>query len=249
MSAESDYAAFLAGWNPADGPCPNTHSLPPAIDPGLGHNGVAGPIAGDADYPWAGLLAPVLTDMVAAVINEHWANVGWREGPNNDNPWGAEMGLPNSPYCDEAACTVAYHHGYRWPADSQCGEHGTAYTVYHVEQGLALGEVRYDHTSAGDPADVQPLDMNFYAWTPGATTPDHVETAIEARIGAGRCHNVGYNTGSPEGCWETWRDERYFLCRLRPLGYYLPTPPAPPPPNTDPLNTRGRLLVPFGGYA
>lgn len=35
-----DEAARLAGWNPADGPAPNEHSMPPEIDPELGNNGI-----------------------------------------------------------------------------------------------------------------------------------------------------------------------------------------------------------------
>lgn len=34
-------AARLAGWNAADGDPPNEHTLPPDIDPELGHNGIA----------------------------------------------------------------------------------------------------------------------------------------------------------------------------------------------------------------
>lgn len=33
-------AARLAGWNPADGPAPRKHRLPPPIDPALGTNGI-----------------------------------------------------------------------------------------------------------------------------------------------------------------------------------------------------------------
>jgi hypothetical protein len=37
---EVDEAARLAGWDPADGPAPFEHTLPPEDDPDLGHNGI-----------------------------------------------------------------------------------------------------------------------------------------------------------------------------------------------------------------
>jgi len=43
-------AARLAGWDPADGPPPFEHAIPPGVDPELGHNGVAAPQPGDPDY-------------------------------------------------------------------------------------------------------------------------------------------------------------------------------------------------------
>lgn len=42
-------AALLAGWD-GIGPVPQGHSLPPEIDPALGHNGVPAPVPGDPDY-------------------------------------------------------------------------------------------------------------------------------------------------------------------------------------------------------
>lgn len=41
MATEEEMAAaVLAGWNPDDGDPPYTHTLPPAVDPNLGHNGI-----------------------------------------------------------------------------------------------------------------------------------------------------------------------------------------------------------------
>jgi hypothetical protein len=42
MSDQStqDEAARLAGWNPADGPAPHEHAMPPEIDPALDNNGI-----------------------------------------------------------------------------------------------------------------------------------------------------------------------------------------------------------------
>lgn len=172
------------------------------------------------------------------VLAEHQRNVGFREGPSNANPWGPEQGIPNASYCDSGASMVPYHQGYRWWPESQCGEKGCAYCPSHINVGQAHGEVRFDHASRGDPADVVEGDLLFYSWN-GDSIADHVETAIES-VGTGaRTHNIGYNTGSPEGCHDLWRDRRYLLCRLRPSrngGYThggAPGPgpgPAPAPP-------------------
>jgi hypothetical protein len=169
-----------------------------------------------------------------AVIAEHKSNVGFREGPGNQNPWGPEQGISNAAYCDSAASMVPYHQGYRWWPESQFGEKGCAYTVTHVNVGKAHGEVRYDHASQGDPADVLAGDLVFYSWS-GGSEPDHVETALEDCPSNGRTHNCGYNTGNPEGCYDLWRDRKYLLCRLRPTHYRDAVAPGsgpPPPPAT-----------------
>lgn len=244
--AEIIEAARRAGWI-AGGPAPYLHSLPPLIDPLLGHNGVMAPRPGDGDY--TGPLAVAthgLNSLAQAILDEHWSNVGFTEGPGpNENPWSVEQWGGWAAYCNSGSCMVPYHHGLRWNPDSQWGEKGFSYTPYHVEQGVALGEFRYDHTSLGDPADVQPLDQLFWAWN-GGMIPDHVSTAVEARIGSGRLHGIDYNTGGPdgEGCWETWRDASMFLGRLRPSFYgAAPEPGPPPPPPPDPYNQEGRTMV------
>jgi hypothetical protein len=219
-------AARRAGWDPDDGPAPHEHALPPPIDPALGHNGVPAPQPGDPDFPGeppvSGLrprtALPRVSEMLPATLDEHWSNVGFREGPNNENPWGPEQGVKKAKYCESAACMVAHHNGYRWWPESQFGEKGFAYTVFHVQVGEAHGEVRLDRTSRGDPADVLQGDLLYYDWDLNGVV-DHVETAIEARIGGGRTHNIGYNTGSPEGCHELWRDAKFLRCRLRPSLY------------------------------
>jgi len=42
-------AARLAGWTEPQPP-PETHTMPPAIDPALGNNGVPAPKPGDPDF-------------------------------------------------------------------------------------------------------------------------------------------------------------------------------------------------------
>lgn len=40
QSSTQEEAARLAGWDPAAGPAPFEHSLPPEDDPALGNNGI-----------------------------------------------------------------------------------------------------------------------------------------------------------------------------------------------------------------
>jgi peptidoglycan hydrolase-like protein with peptidoglycan-binding domain len=82
----------------------------------------------------------------------------------------------------------------------------------------------------------------FYDWN-GTGVADHVETAVQD-VGFGpSTHNIGYNTGSPNGCYDQWRDRRYLLCRLRPSGYYSgPTPAPGPAPGPAPAPSGPRTL-------
>jgi hypothetical protein len=170
---------------------------------------------------------------LGAVLAEERSQVGFVEGPGNANPWGTEQGISNAAYCDSFASMCPYHHGYRWWPESQFGEKGCAYCPSHVAVGQAHGEVRFDHASRGDPADILAGDLLFYDWNNNGVA-DHVETAAEDVGTAPNTHNYGANTGSPEGVHETWRNRSYLLCRLRPTKYRdgsVPSPvPAPPPP-------------------
>jgi peptidoglycan hydrolase-like protein with peptidoglycan-binding domain len=97
--------------------------------------------------------------------------------------------------------------------------------------------VRFDHASQGNPADVRAGDLLFYDWN-GDGIADHVETAVDDCPSGGRTHNIGYNTGTPEGCHELWRDRTYLLCRLRP-GYPSAPPPVPQPSQKQQLDIDG----------
>lgn len=163
----------------------------------------------------------------ATVTAAHRRNVGWTEGPNNQNPWGPRQGIANSAYCDSGQSVVAYDCGYRWWHESQCGELGCAYCPSHINVGQAHGEVMFDHASRGQPCDVQEGDLLFYDWN-GNGVADHVEYAEDSVGVAPKTHNIGYNTGSPNGCRDLWRDRSYLLCRLRPTHYWDGSQPGQP---------------------
>lgn len=173
--------------------------------------------------------------MLDNILAEDRRNVGFVEGPGNENPWGREQGIPNASYCDSGGCVVCFHNGYNFRETATYGKLGFAYTPAHVNDGVAHGEFRYDHASLGDPADVLAGDFLFYAWRAGQSYPDHVERAQEDCPSNGRTHNIGYNTGNPEGVKDLWRDRTYLLGRLRPIGLRdMEAHPAPPPPPPAP---------------
>jgi hypothetical protein len=178
-----------------------------------------------------------------AVSNAHRRNVGWVEGANNQNPWGPRQGISHSAYCDSAQSVVAYDCGYRWWPESQCGQLGCAYCPSHVSVGSAHGEVVFDHASRGAPADIQEGDLLFYDWN-GTGVADHVEYALESVGVAPKTHDIGYNTGSPNGCHDLWRDRRYLLCRLRPTHYGDGSQPGQPGTGTTPAPTPAPTPVP-----
>lgn len=171
--------------------------------------------------------AEVLADLVS------WA--GFREGPNNENPFGPYQGIPNAAYCESFADGQPHRYaGYDHQVgltESRCqfGPKGDAYTPWGVNHARERGEWRDDWASAGDPADLQPGDQVFFAWNNGAgPEPDHVETvtAVYADL---TYDTVGANTGSPNGVWHPIRrDRKYLLGRRRPQLYYGPEP-APEP--------------------
>lgn len=178
------------------------------------------------------------------VYAEHRGNVGFNEGPNNDNPWSAELGIPNVPYCASGATRVPYHHGYRWWEDDQFGLNGSAYCPSVVSVGNGHGEWEFDRASTGNPCSVQAGDLLLYDWN-GNGEADHIETAIENSVGGGRTHNIGYNTS--DGVRDLWRDRRYLLGRRRPSrdgGYnFGRVPEVPGPGPANPHAFPGRTLV------
>jgi hypothetical protein len=210
--------AIAAGWDPADGSAPYRHGAEPsdaivemiAVPHVKRHLIVPEPLPLDGMAPGTVSWPSVLTEMQSVV--------GFVEGPANQNPWGPEQGVANAAYCCSFACMVPYHHGYRWPGNSQFGAKGDAYVPFRRQHAIEQGEWMEDHASQGRPADVQPGDQLIYVWPGGDGAGDHIETAI-AVSASGNTSNIGANTGRPEGVHSMVRSRHYLLGRIRPHGY------------------------------
>lgn len=185
-----------------------------------------------------------------AVMAEHGRNVGWRESGVNHNQWGAEQGVGDGyAYCDSAASMVPWHNGLRWWSDCTFRDKGCAYTVAHVDVARAHGLYVEDHASKGQPAPLEIGDVVMFDWN-GSGGVDHAETVSGLPQGAtgAQWEDIGYNTGSPEGCWRVLRDRKYLHGVIKMAGFYsvVPTPtPAPSPtPVPAPAPHPGPLVAP-----
>lgn len=175
--------------------------------------------------------------LVQPVLDEDDANIGFLEGPNNDNPWGPEQGVLHAAYCCSAICVVCYHHGTRFPDDAQLGEYGWAYVPWIVQWAKDHGA----WIAADDPDFVDkalPGMAACFAWTRGSAG-DHIERT-HAVYGDATIDTVGYNTGSPEGCHGPIRRDHLYLMGLVDFfaaGWLVESAPAPPPPDAKPTPT------------
>lgn len=191
-----------------------------------------------------------MTDL-NVVMQEHRSNIGFREGPSNSNPWGPEQGVKNAAYCDSASSMVPYHHGLRWWDHCQFKEKGCAYTVYHVNAGTREGKYIPDHASQGKPTPLAIGDLVFFDWN-GNGGVDHVETVAELPQGptGNQYITIGYNTGSPGGCYRRIRDRKYLHGAIKMEWAYaisepVPQPPQPPQPPPPPPHQHSLPLTQF----
>lgn len=153
--------------------------------------------------------------------------IGFREGPNNDNPFGAYQGIPNAAYCEsfadgELTRTVGYDHRIGLTTShTQFGAKGDAYTPWGVAHAKERGEWVQDEASKGRPCDLAVGDQVFFAWNDGeGPEPDHVETVVAVYDDL-TYDTIGANTGSPNGVWCPIRRDRFYLLgRRRPQLYY-----------------------------
>lgn len=222
---EADANALAAGWFPDNGQAPFVHGTPP-LNGDWGTNGIK--LVRSSEIKKIiprGLGGSVIWPDVLA---EFQKAVGFREGPNNENPWGPEQGIFHASYCCSAACIIPWHHGYKWWPESQFGEKGDAYVPYHVKHAQAHGEWRFDHSSSGDPCDLVPSDQAVYVWPGEDGAGDHIETVVVV-YSDGTFLTIGANTGRPEGVYYVHRDRKYFLGRIRPSFYANPAPPPVTP--------------------
>lgn len=170
--------------------------------------------------------------------------VGFREGPNNDNPFGPIQGVSNAAYCESFADGIPFQHGYDHriglsTSRTQFGAAGDAYTPWGVTHARERGEWLDDNSSQGRPADLRPGDHVFFAWNDGVgPEPDHVETAV-ASYADGTFDTIGANTGTPNGVWRVRRDRKYLLGRRRPALYAMESGPPVTRPCHEQVLRRG----------
>lgn len=135
------------------------------------------------------------------------AEVGFREGPNNSNPYGPWQGVRNAAYCNSFADEGAYvGGGYRFPTWSQFGEKGTAYVPYAEDMARKLGIWRSGRGPTNPPRRGWRPVFDWTGWGGG----DHIGGAVlDSDDGWRTFWTVEGNTGSPQGVHYVRRDWAY----------------------------------------
>lgn len=132
--------------------------------------------------------------------------IGFREGPNNENPYGRWQGVLNAAYCDSFAQWGAVEHGgYRWPDHCQFGYKGDAYCPYTETHARELGLWR-DAATYRQP---QRGDQILFDWT-GWGGCDHIGTVWGTDDNYATVWCVEGNAGSPQGVHWIKRDWKYI---------------------------------------
>lgn len=164
------------------------------------------------------------------VAAEHDRNMGFVEGPGNQNPWTREMGIGDTSYCDAGASLVPHHNGVTWWPWCQFGEQGSAYCPYHITAALRAG-----HWRAGARCVLEPMALVFYSWN-GDDIADHVETvkAVYDSPSTGTFDTWAYNAGTPQGAHVIHRDRKYVLGCIPMRGVFYGAA-AIPQPSEEPL--------------
>jgi hypothetical protein len=130
-----------------------------------------------------------------AQIDELKRWVGWREGPNNQNPFSVWMGYgtPFLPWCGAFANYCAVEKGgFHWDARAQFGYKGDGYVPGSVATAKRMGLWRSKYTKA------RPGWQAIYDWS--GSGGDHIETVIEDKRSIfnwfGDILLIGGNTGN-----------------------------------------------------
>jgi len=148
------------------------------------------------------------------IVTTAQQQVGFVEGPNNQNPYGDWYGVPNEPYCAMGISWVFAQNNLSNLVAAQTPK-GFAYCPAGLAWFQAKGAVvgKYD---------AKPGDLVFFSWS-GNGQADHVELVVAAsRDGI---TTVGFNTGpensvthqnNGDGCYLRHRAYLYVLAVCRP---------------------------------
>jgi len=144
------------------------------------------------------------------VINVARSQIGFYEGPNNENPYGIWYNVPNAPYC---AIGISWCFGqlglsHLIAAQTPKGFHYNPTALHWFQmQGLIVNKMQ-----------MQPGDLVMFDWN-GDGVADHVELCEAASPGG--FTTIGFNTGNPndptrEGCWRVHRNYLFVIAVIRP---------------------------------
>ena len=148
------------------------------------------------------------------IVNIARTQIGFIEGPNNENPYGTWYGIPNESYCAMGVSWVFKEAGLSSLVAAQT-PNGFAYCPAGLTWFQKKGRVV-------DKYDGQPGDLVFYSWS-GNGVADHVEIIEAASRDGLTC--IGFNTGpdkstgnpaNGDGVFRVHRPYLYVLAIVRP---------------------------------
>ena len=155
------------------------------------------------------------------VLNVARSQIGFVEGPVNENPYGIWYGIPNASYCAMGISWCFAQVGLSHLVAAQTPK-GFAYCpaglTWFQRQGLVVNKYQ-----------AQPGDIVFFSW--GTGVAEHVEI-VEAASADGLT-TIGFNTGDQNtraaanggGCYREHRPYLYVMAIVRPR-YPLPVKPT-----------------------
>lgn len=148
------------------------------------------------------------------VVNISQTQIGFIEGPNNENPYGTWYGIPNESYCAMGVSWVFNQAGLSSLVAAQTPKGFSlcpAGLTWFQKKGRVVDKY------AG-----QPGDLVFYSWS-GNGVADHVEIVENASRDGLTC--IGFNTGpdkstgnpaNGDGVFRVHRPYLYVLAIVRP---------------------------------
>jgi hypothetical protein len=148
------------------------------------------------------------------IVNVARTQLGFIEGPNNENPYGTWYGVPNESYCAMGIswCFAQVNASHLVAAQTPKG-------FAYCPDGLTWFQKR---KRVVDKYSALPGDIVFFSWS-GNGVADHVEI-VEAASRDG-ITTIGFNTGSEsytgnqsngDGCYRRHRPYLYVLAIVRP---------------------------------
>lgn len=176
---------------------------------------------------------------VADIVRVAQSQLGYREGPNNDNKFGIWWGLDNQPWCDLFTSWVFHTAGAPRPSEQIPGREGSASVNYTQRYWAARGLFRpstesevgdlilFDWTGAEDGHDWNQTHIGIIVGRSGSTL-----TTIEGNT-SDHVHGDGVYTKQ----WTAGGNLIWGTCNMQALiasGKGTPPAPTPLPPKPQP---------------